>query len=140
MSREDAFVLDARLEADTTEVCRLDLCTVLLMNDARFPWLILVPRRPGMADLIDLDATDRANLTEEIDRASRVLMRETRGEKLNVAALGNMVRQLHVHVIARFAHDAAWPGPVWGVGKAAPYDDTARQNLIGAVRTALDSA
>ncbi len=131
MADDSTFVLDGKLAADTTVVCDLDLCRVLLMNDARFPWLVLVPRRTGMADLIDLEPADYMILTEETDRVSRVLMAQLQGEKLNVAALGNMGRQLHVHVIARFARDKARPGPVLGVGEAIPYGDDRRHDLIG---------
>ncbi|MCS0503077.1 HIT domain-containing protein [Ancylobacter mangrovi] len=112
-----AFLLDPRLEAHSFPVTDLSLCTVRLMDDARFPWLILVPRRPELVELIDLDPSDRATLSAEIDAASRALKAVTNCHKLNVAALGNMVRQLHVHVIARFEGDPAWPGPVWGVGE-----------------------
>lgn len=118
---ETGFVLDARLEGDTTPVIDLALSRVLLMKDARFPWLILVPRRANLAELIDLPPGDRARLAGEIDAASRALKDETGCDKLNIAALGNIVRQLHVHVVARFRNDAAWPGPVWGAGAAAPY-------------------
>jgi diadenosine tetraphosphate (Ap4A) HIT family hydrolase len=116
-----AFTLDPQLEADTHEIGRLDLCRVLLMDDARFPWLILVPERPGLAELIDLEQPDRARLMEEIALASAVLAAELMPDKLNVGALGNVVRQLHVHVVARFASDAAWPKPVWGSGAAVRY-------------------
>lgn len=115
------FLLDPRLEADTLPVGDLALSRVLLMDDARFPWLILVPRQPGLAELIDLPEAQRLVLTQEIDRAARFLKELTGAHKLNVAALGNMVRQLHVHVIARFETDDAWPSPVWGRGERRPY-------------------
>ncbi len=134
------FRLDPRLEADTFPVGDLALCTVRLMNDARFPWLILVPRRPDLAELIDLDGPARAQLTEEIDAASRVLKAATACEKLNVAALGNMVRQLHIHVIARTATDAAWPGPVWGAGSRRDYAAPQAMMLAGRLRQALGCA
>lgn len=91
------------------------------MDDARFPWLILVPRVPGARDLIDLDEAHRTVLWREVARASEALRALCTPHKLNVAALGNVVEQLHVHVIARFKDDAAWPRPVWGVGTAQPY-------------------
>lgn len=134
------FQLDPRLEADSFPVGELSLATLRLMNDARFPWLILVPRRPGLAELIDLDETDRAQLTREIDAASRALKQLTACDKLNVAALGNMVRQLHIHVIARFASDAAWPGPVWGVGERKEYAAPKAMTLAGALRRELGCA
>jgi diadenosine tetraphosphate (Ap4A) HIT family hydrolase len=109
-----AFVLDARLDADTIEITTLPLCLVRLMNDRRFPWVILVPARPGLSEIIDLDAADRARLIEEVALVSTVMRDLFRPTKLNVGALGNVVTQLHVHVIGRFAGDAAWPGPAWG--------------------------
>ncbi len=116
-----SFVLDPQLDADTIPLGRLALSRVLLMNDARYPWLILVPERAGLAEIIDLPEADRALLMAEISAASEALKAVFQPDKLNVAALGNRVRQLHVHVLARFASDVAWPGPVWGVGLAQPY-------------------
>ncbi|MDQ2697079.1 MAG: HIT family protein [Pseudomonadota bacterium] len=115
------FTLHARLQADTVPVLGLELCDVLLMQDAAFPWLILVPRRPEIREIHQLDAADRGRLIEEIARAARVLEHLYGPEKINVGALGNVVAQLHVHVIARFTTDRAWPGPVWGSGPARPY-------------------
>jgi diadenosine tetraphosphate (Ap4A) HIT family hydrolase len=115
------FTLDAKLAADTLPIGRFDLCTVRLADDSRFPWLILVPQRPGLADVIDLSRAERHLLMDEVAAACEGLRAGFRPDKLNVAALGNVVRQLHVHVIARFVSDAAWPRPVFGVGDAAPY-------------------
>jgi diadenosine tetraphosphate (Ap4A) HIT family hydrolase len=117
----EPFVLDPRLAADTLPVADLALCTVLLMRDRRFPWLILVPRVAGAVELTDFDAGQRQILMEEIALASTVLRDAIRPDKLNIGALGNVVPQLHVHVVARFAGDDAWPGPVWGRGTAQPY-------------------
>ena len=125
MSASDAnegFKLDPQLDNDTYEVGRLALSRVLLMNDARFPWIILVPERAGPADLIDLSLADRAQLWGEIALTSEALKAIYGPDKLNVAALGNMVRQLHVHVIARFTSDPAWPKPVWGSGAPVNYE------------------
>lgn len=116
------FVLDSRLATDTIVLGDMLLSRVLLMNDARFPWLVIVPRRPSLREFLDLAATERAILMEEIAKASAALKDVTQAEKLNVAALGNMVPQLHIHVIARFAGDPAWPNPVWGRGQAVPYE------------------
>jgi diadenosine tetraphosphate (Ap4A) HIT family hydrolase len=140
MADPGAFELDPRLEGDSVPVCDLDLCAVRLMNDARFPWVILVPRIAGLAELIDLSETDRRTMTDEIDQVTRALSTQTKAEKMNVAALGNMVRQLHVHVIARFAGDAAWPGPIWGVGTPAAYTEEDRVERIGGLRDALIGA
>lgn len=125
-----SFELHERLAADTLLVTDLALCRVLLMNDRRFPWLILVPRRPGLRDFDDVAGAEKADFHAEIDLASAVLREVAGAEKINVAALGNMVPQLHVHVIARFSGDAAWPSPVWGVGEAEPYGADEARSLV----------
>lgn len=117
-----SWQLHERLKADTLEVCTLALSTVLLMNNQLFPWLILVPRVEGAREIIDLSAIDRHRLMDEISLASEVLSIQCKPDKVNVAALGNMVPQLHVHVIARFTTDTAWPNPVWG-SRHEPYAD-----------------
>ena len=117
------FSLDARLAADTRFVTDWPLCRVLLMNEARYPWLVLVPRAQGLAEILDLDASGRAILMEEIARASEAVRARPGVEKINVGALGNIVRQLHVHVLGRRAGDPAWPGPIWGHSPAQPYRD-----------------
>ena len=132
-----AFALHPRLAADTLPVGDLPLCRLLLMADARFPWLVLVPRRPDLREVTDLPAAERAVLMEEIALASEVLARETGAEKLNTGALGNIVSQLHVHVVARFAGDPAWPGPVWGSGPALPYAPGAARALAGRIGAGL---
>jgi diadenosine tetraphosphate (Ap4A) HIT family hydrolase len=135
---EADFKLDPRLAADTVYVADWALCRVLLMDDAQFPWLVLVPRRPGLAELDDLDADDRTRLLQEIQRAMQTLRDTVEYDKLNIGALGNIVRQLHVHVVARRRNDAAWPGPVWGHGRAVPYAEGARDQLVAALRRAHD--
>lgn len=131
------FVLHERLGNDSVPVGDLALCRVLLMNDARFPWLILAPRRCGLVDIDDLAAPERAMLIEEIARASAALRAITGADKINVGALGNIVRQLHVHIVARFATDSAWPGPVWGAGAAQPYAPGAAEALVALLRRKL---
>ncbi|MGL4323169.1 MAG: HIT domain-containing protein [Beijerinckiaceae bacterium] len=132
-----AFQLHPQLAADTFAVGDLALSSVLLMNDQRFPWLILVPRRADVRDLIDLSESDAGTMSGEIRHASRVLKELFRPHKLNVAALGNMVPQLHIHVLARYQEDAAWPRPVWGVGTAEPYHQALRDERLAMVRRAL---
>ena len=134
------FALHPQLAQDTTPVGDLPLSRVLLANDANYPWLILVPRLPAIVELIDLEANAQNQLTAEIAHTSAALKALTACDKLNVAALGNMVPQLHVHVIARRQTDAAWPKPVWGVAAATPYDDADRARLIGDLRGALQIA
>ena len=116
------FSLHPRLAADTHHVGDLPLCSVLLMDDARYPWLILVPRRPDLREIIDLPAAERAILIEEIAVASRVLRDVSGAEKLNIGAIGNVVPQLHIHVVARSVADPEWPAPVWERGAPVPYD------------------
>jgi len=124
------FVLHERLAADSVALADWPLCRVLLMNDASYPWLILVPRRPDLKEIHDLKSGERAQLTEEICRASRALQFRFSPDKINVGALGNLVPQLHVHVIARFRTDPAWPGPVWGARPAVPYESGDLQERV----------
>ncbi len=116
--------LHPRLAADTIALAEWSLSRVRLMNDQRFPWIVLVPRAPGAREIYDLTAAQRGQLIEEIARASSALNAGFAPHKINVASLGNIVPQLHLHVIARFEHDGAWPGPVWGFGQPTPYDWT----------------
>ena len=122
MQADTAHELDPRLAADTIRLDDWPLCSVLLMNDRRWPWLILVPRRRGIVELFDLSPADRATLSEESARAAEVLKALTGAQKINVATLGNMVRQFHLHVVARSEGDPNWPGPVWGFGARDPLD------------------
>ena len=124
------FILNPRLEADTLHVAEWPLCLVRLMNDATYPWLILVPKRHGVTEIHELDETDRHLLADEIAQASHRLQIATNAFKINIAALGNVVPQLHVHVIARYQDDPAWPAPVWGRAPAVPYRDDAQTAWI----------
>jgi diadenosine tetraphosphate (Ap4A) HIT family hydrolase len=132
-----SFELDDRLACDTLVVGDLKLCRVLLMNDARWPWLILVPRREGLVELSDLDAPEQAQLMDEAGRAARFLKSQARADKINVGALGNIVRQFHLRVVARVIGDPAWPGPVWGYRSATRYDDKTARLLIAAAQKNL---
>jgi diadenosine tetraphosphate (Ap4A) HIT family hydrolase len=134
------FALDPRLAADTIPLGDLGLCRLLLMNDATYPWLVLVPARAGLVELIDLPREDRVALMDEVALVSEALRGVVRPVKLNVAALGNMVRQLHVHVIARFEDDPAWPGPVWGKVPARPYANNTARELAERLAAALGDA
>lgn len=131
------FVIDPRLAAESHPLGTLSLCEVLLYDDTRFPWLVLVPRKENLVEIIDLSDGERTMLMDDITDASRALKTLTDCHKLNVAALGNQVRQLHVHVIARFEHDPAWAGPVWGKGARVPYEQAARDDLTKKLQTAL---
>jgi len=130
------FQLDPQLEKDTLFLRDLPLCHVRLMNNALYPWLVLIPRREAMAELTDLQAADRQTLLDEIAFVSQALQKHTKAYKMNIAMLGNMVRQLHVHVIARQPSDAAWPRPVWG-GPAEIYAEEKAQDVLEMLRTVL---
>jgi diadenosine tetraphosphate (Ap4A) HIT family hydrolase len=131
------WALDPTLARDTRSIGDLPLCRVLLSRDANYPWLLLVPRRRGAVELIDLDPADQAPLTSEIADASRALKALTGCDKLNVAAIGNVVAQLHIHVIARFHADAAWPKPVWNAVPPREYQGATAEGLIAALRKDL---
>ncbi|WP_269714516.1 HIT domain-containing protein [Caulobacter sp. NIBR2454] len=136
------FVIDPAFFASSHRIGVLDLCEMRLQDDARWPWIILVPRAPGLVEIEDLKPRDRAQLTEEIicGGAAVRAIGQALGmevEKLNVGALGNITPQLHVHVIGRCRGDPAWPGPAWGYGTGEAYDDKARATAILAVKDAL---
>lgn len=134
------FVLHPQLVKDTLVVGELGLCCLRLMNDASYPWLVLVPRVADVRELVDLDEAQQLVLLRDIAAVSRALQACFLPDKLNVAALGNMVPQLHVHVIARYASDAAWPAPVWGRAPAVPYAEDALAERIANLRAALELA
>ena len=133
---ETGWSLHPQLRADTAFVRDLKLSRLLAMNDANFPWLILVPRRAGASELFDLGA-GQAALLEEIALVSRALKEETQCDKLNVAAIGNVVPQLHIHIVARRRDDALWPKPVWGAAPPRAYDPTALERFVTAIRARL---
>jgi diadenosine tetraphosphate (Ap4A) HIT family hydrolase len=132
-----SWTLHPQLATDAGLIGDLPLSQVRVMHDANYPWLLLVPRRAGASEIIDLDATERAQLMIEIANASRALKSVTRCDKLNVAAIGNIVPQLHVHIVARRHDDAAWPRPVWGAAPLRVYEPTALAALIDDVRREL---
>jgi diadenosine tetraphosphate (Ap4A) HIT family hydrolase len=131
------FLLHPQLEGDTIEVLRLPLSVVRLMNDRTWPWLVLVPVREDVTELFELDTDDRRLFVEEMALASTVLRDLFQPHKINVAALGNQVPQLHCHVIARFHHDPAWPRPIWGVQPPIPYEPHERETIVGALQDAF---
>jgi diadenosine tetraphosphate (Ap4A) HIT family hydrolase len=132
-----SFELHPQLAADTFEIGRLNLSRVLLMNDARYPWVILVPERPGLIEFLQLSLDDCATLVRELRRACAGMLELFRPDKLNIAALGNMVPQFHVHVIARFRADPSWPRPVWTAEAAPPYAPDVAVARLQALRGAL---
>ena len=129
-----SFELHPRLAADTVFVCDWPLCRVLLMEDGRYFWLVLVPRRDGVTEITELSPGDRAQWMEEAARAGQII-KQARAEKLNLGSLGNQVAQLHLHVVGRAPGDPAWPGPVWGHSPPAPYDPTLKAGRLALVRS-----
>ena len=128
------FALHSQLAKDTLFITDLALCRVLLMNDARYPWCILVPRLPDVREIFDLPASDQAAMWREVNLCTERLATLTRADKMNVATLGNLVPQLHIHVIARSIADATWPQPVWGKGEAQPYTAPAGTKRVEALQ------
>jgi len=137
MKTDNAFTLHPRLAADCIEVGELELSHLLLLNDSRYPWCILVPRRPDLREIYQLSDSDQIQLTRESSRLSRFLSEAFDADKMNMGALGNLVPQLHIHHIARFVDDPAWPGPVWGVGEAIRYHDAALAAMLERLRTGM---
>lgn len=131
------FEINSRILADTVPVTQWPLCSVLLMNDSTYPWLLLVPRRDGVVEITDLEPQDRVALLDEIARASTALRQAVSPHRINIAALGNVVAQLHVHVIARNTDDAAWPKPVWGAVPARPYGPEELEARLAQLRAVL---
>lgn len=134
-----AFALHPQLAADTIEVGSHPLCKVLLMNDSQYPWLILVPQRPDIREVYQLSESDQQQLWQEVTASGKALMDLHQGFKLNIGALGNMVPQLHIHVIARQTNDPAWPGPIWGVKPAKAYSEDQLATQLAALKPALFS-
>ena len=134
---DSGWSLHPQLDRDTVSLGNLPLARVLVNNDANYPWLILVPRRPDLVELIDLDDAAQAQLMAEVARVARALRDVTSCHKLNIAALGNAVPQLHVHVIARFRHDAAWPNPVWNVVARRAYQQEKLERFVTALRAEI---
>ncbi|MFB0962985.1 MAG: HIT domain-containing protein [Pseudomonas sp.] len=130
------FKLDERLFKDTVVLGDFTLCRVLLMNDRRYPWLILVPRRAGISELIELNMAEQQQLWQETSYVGQVLKDVFQADKINIATLGNVVKQLHMHIVVRMQDDAAWPAPVWGNGAAQGYTDEA----LAAMRARLQAA
>lgn len=134
------FALHTQLAKDCVTLGDLPLSRVLLLNDANYPWLVLVPRREEVIELFELSRIDQQQLLDEIAQVSAALAGHFRADKMNVAALGNVVPQLHVHIIARYRNDAAWPKPVWGTVPAQPYSDDALRDRIVEIEKLLSSA
>ena len=132
-----SFQLHPQLAADTHLICRAENCQILLMDDARFPWIVLVPEVAGIRELYELSERQQQQAYQSILHVSKSLAEYSNAEKMNVAALGNQLPQLHIHIIARYQSDAAWPGPVWGVGQAESYSADQLQQTLSDLGTVL---
>lgn len=137
--RMTTFVLDERLANDTQTLADLPLCRALLMLDARYPWVVLVPRRDALSEVFELTADEQQQLWREASQLGQAMKTDFDGDKLNIATLGNVVSQLHVHVVIRRRDDDAWPAPVWGHGRAEPYTPTQQQTMQGRLTALIET-
>ncbi|MCQ1834826.1 HIT family protein [Neorhizobium galegae] len=131
------FELDGRITRDSDLVSVHTLCQLRIQNDSRWPWLVMVPQRAGMTEIFDLSPAEQALLSVEVNKVAAALKTVTGATKINVGALGNIVRQLHVHVIARFEGDPNWPGPIWGFGQPVTYEEQQKQDFLNKLVEAL---
>jgi diadenosine tetraphosphate (Ap4A) HIT family hydrolase len=131
------FILDPKLQADTFFIHDFPLSRLVLMNDKNYPWLILVPKKPNLVELIDLSSAEQEVLLQEINLVAKILKEKFLADKLNIANLGNVVSQLHVHVIARFKNDVAFPKPVWGAVSGKVYEEAEAEKLIAKIKSFL---
>lgn len=134
---DSEFILHSQLEKDTFFIGSLKTADILLMNDSRYPWIILVPRINNVCDITDLTAEQRTDFNEEINHVASLLKKAYQPERMNIAMLGNVVPQLHCHIIARFKEDFAWAKPVWGIGEAIPYAKDQQEKIIPLLQTLL---
>ncbi len=131
------FQLDEKLQADTFFIADLKMSRLLLMNDSNYPWLILVPKKPNLVEITDLIFDEQIVVLQEVNLIAEILKKSFNADKLNIANLGNVVKQLHIHIIARFKNDTTFPKPVWGNASAIPYQEKAVQDLIIKIRELL---
>ncbi len=129
------FILNSQLKADTFFVADLKISQLLLMNDSNYVWLILVPRKPNLIELIDLNLDEQTQVLREINLLGKILKENFAAQKLNIGALGNVVKQLHIHLIARHENDATFPKPVWGNAPTKPYAPQVAQDLIKKIKS-----
>ena len=134
------FVLNSKLAADTFLVGDLKISRLLLMNDANYFWFILVPRKPDLVELTDLTFEEQVEVLREINLVAKILKEDFAAEKLNIGALGNVVKQLHIHVIGRFENDVAFPKPVWGAVAAKPYEEKSAMELLNKVKLKITNS
>lgn len=133
------FNIDLRLAADSTFLCMIGISQVRLSNDSRYPWLILIPQVDNLVELDDLNSTQQIDVLEASNLISKVMRHCFEPHKLNIACLGNIVKQLHIHHVARFEYDETWPAPIWGQGKSVPYSDALKESTLTRLLDALDT-
>lgn len=133
------FVLDPKIEADSVFICDLELCQLRVQNDQRYPWLVLVPKVADVTEVHQLSTEMQQQLMSESSKVAEILKANTGCIKINVANLGNVVSQLHWHIVARFENDLTWPGPIWGVGAPEPYQDNKLASLVEEIKTSLNA-
>lgn len=134
-----SFKLDHRLAADSSYVCSLGISQVRLSNDSRYPWLILIPEVDNIFELDELSMVQQIDVIDASNKLSQALRHCFSPHKLNIACLGNIVKQLHIHHVARFEYDETWPSPIWGKGASVTYSDAAKKTAITLIRDALDN-
>ena len=132
------FAVDPRIEKDSILIAEFELCQLRLQNDQRFPWLVLLPKVANLTEVHELTDAQQSLLMAESSKVAKALQQVTSCKKINVANLGNVVAQLHWHVVARFENDEAWPGPIWGVGTAVPWPEQKRADFVDSLLTALN--
>lgn len=133
-----SFKLDARLNADSSFITELGISQVRLSHDSRYPWLILIPQIDGLSEIDDLSMEQQIDVLKASNLLSAVLRERHAPDKLNIACLGNIVKQLHIHHVARFEYDATWPGPVWGQGESLPYSQSDKESQVKSLREAIN--
>lgn len=132
------FALHPQLQKDSVEIAQLPLCSVLMARDSRYPWIILVPRRAGVREIFELDDPDQQQLTRESSAVAQALANHFNADKMNVAALGNMVPQLHIHHVVRFCSDPAWPGPIWGALPPVPFSENDLNKRVSEIKSLIE--
>ena len=132
------FELHPQLEKDCIFLGQFELCTLLLMNDSNYPWFILVPEREELREIYELDDDDQKLFMKESGFLSRILKHYFHADKINIAALGNVVPQLHIHHIARYTDDIAWPAPIWGANPSVPYTEDQLEKILDVINKAMD--
>jgi diadenosine tetraphosphate (Ap4A) HIT family hydrolase len=133
------FQLHPQLQQDCIDIGRFNLCRLLMMNDRQYPWFILVPEKPGLQEIYQLTQTERAMLIDESSYLAENLAELYRADKMNIAAIGNLVPQLHIHHVVRYQNDKSWPSPIWGKFEAIPYSEQETKDALTRIKMQLSS-